>query len=366
MFYIKYILLWFSLLVSAIGFAQSAFDDYRNLFTTPQHYVIPYTDVPPVIDGNINDMTWEKAAWTSYFQDIEDNAKSKPYYDTRVKMLWDDSCLYIAAELKDAHVWATLTNRDDIVFYDNDFEIFINPLNTVHNYFEIEVNAFNTIFDLFMSKPYRNGGSALYSWDSQGMRHAVQIRGTINNPDDTDEGWTVELAIPFRALTMGNRVNVPKEGNLWRINFSRVQWKTEVVDGKYVKCEDSERRVLPENNWVWSPQGIIDMHRPERWGFLLFAKSYGDKRPKYELPYIEKQKQYLWFVYYKQQDYRSKQNRFAASLTELGLDGLINIDGRENKLDLSTTPHRFEIMIKDDSGKVIYVNEEGRVGDYEL
>ena len=26
-----------------------------------------------------------------------------------------------------------------------------------------------------------------------------------------------------------------------------------------------------EDNWVWSPQGRVDMHQPEHWGYLQFA-----------------------------------------------------------------------------------------------
>jgi hypothetical protein len=30
---------------------------------------------------------------------------------------------------------------------------------------------------------------------------------------------------------------------------------------------------LAEDNWVWSPQGLINMHVPERWGWVEFAGS---------------------------------------------------------------------------------------------
>ena len=57
----------------------------------------------------------------------------------------------------------------------------------------------------------------------------------------------------------------PRPGDQWRINFSRVQWKTQVIEGAYRKV-DGEK----EDNWVWSAQGVIDMHRPQRWGFVSF------------------------------------------------------------------------------------------------
>lgn len=362
MFLYKYSILSFLCLFSLTISAQSVFNDYSNLFTKPANYIVSYTDTPPVIDGDINDVAWNDALWTDLFQDIEGDLRPKPYYDTRVKMLWDNSYLYIAAEIKEPHVWATLTKRDEIVFFDNDFEVFIDPLNTAHNYFEIEINALNNIFDLFLYKPYRNGGSALFSWDSQGLQHAVQIQGTLNDPSDLDTGWTVEMAIPYRALTLGNNVNVPKDKDVWRINFSRVQWETEIIDGKYVKKKDKNGKVLPENNWVWSSQGVIDMHRPERWGYLQFSRQKGEEQVQFELPYAEKQKQYLWLVYYKQQDYRNKNKQFATSLSELGLSELkINIDGKDNKLTLLSTGRRFDIMIEDELGSVVSLNEDGLI-----
>jgi len=360
---LKYSLFALLSTVFSLSYAQSPFTGYENLFTIPANYVVPYTPSAPVIDGNIDENVWKDVTWTDFFRDIEGDVKPKPYYETRIKMLWDNSHLYIAAELKDPHVWATLTQRDEIVFFDNDFEVFIDPLNTAHNYFEIEINALNNIFDLFMCKPYRNGGSALFSWDSQGMQHAVKVLGTINNPSDTDTGWTVEMAIPFRALTLGNDVNIPKDKDIWRINFSRVQWETDIIDGKYIKRKDAAGKTLPENNWVWYPQGVIDMHRPERWGYLQFSTvETGGNLPQFAVPYIERQKQYLWLIYYKQQDYRRKHHRFAGSLSELGFNEKnISIDGKRNSFDLLSTGRRYEVSIKDDSNKSIYINEEGLI-----
>jgi hypothetical protein len=58
----------------------------------------------------------------------------------------------------------------------------------------------------------------------------------------------------------------PKEGDEWRVNFSRVQWRLDVVDGKYRKMAGTK-----EDNWVWSPQGVINMHVPEKWGVVRFT-----------------------------------------------------------------------------------------------
>lgn len=357
-----------TLFIGALGcapaiFAQSsAFKGVEHLFTMPKNYVAGYTATPPVIDGNINDRVWQNAQWSESFEDIEGDLKPKPYYDTKVKMLWDSTYLYIAANLDDENVWAYLTERDQVVFFDNDFEVFINPVNTSHQYFEYEINALNTMFDLFLPKPYRSGSGALISWDSNRLKHGVHIYGSLNDPGDKDKGWTVELAIPFSDITVANTPNIPKNGDIWRINFSRVQWETEVSGDKYVKKRDSNNRILPENNWVWSPQGIIDMHAPERWGYLQFSTNKaGTKLPEFVLPYSELQRQYLWLVYYKQRQYRGVNGKFAKNLKELGIPENISIEGKPNKLTMESTSSQFSAIISAADSKEIRVNDEGLI-----
>jgi hypothetical protein len=213
--------------------AQDHFEAHRHLFSKPNHYIANHTTVAPVIDGDVSDKIWNKAAWSDYFVDIEGNKKPAPEFKTRMKMLWNDSALFIAAELEEPHVWATLQNHDDTVYFDNDFEVFIDPDGNARDYYEIEVNAINTLFDLFLRKTYRAGGRADISWNLRNFRSAVKIQGTLNNPKDKDKGWTVEMSIPFYHLKNGNESVIPENGSIWRINFSRVNWDAEIKDNKY-------------------------------------------------------------------------------------------------------------------------------------
>jgi hypothetical protein len=217
------------------------------------------------IDGKLDDAAWQSAPWTDVFVDIEGDAKPAPRYRTRAKMLWDDDHFYIAADLEEPHVWATLTAHDSVIFRDNDFEVFLNPTGDTLNYFEFEINALNTGWDLFLNRPYRKGGKADNSWEIPGLRTAVAIDGTINDPRDRDRGWTVEMVFPWSAFVERSGKGRPKPGDEWRVNFSRVEWQHDIVEGKYVK-----RPGLKEDNWVWSPQGLINMHVPEQWGYVRF------------------------------------------------------------------------------------------------
>ena len=233
----------------------------------PRVYVAGFTGEAVTVDGRLDEACWPAAPWTEDFIDIEGASKPKPTWRTRAKMCWDNTHFYVAAEMDEPHLWGTLTERDSIIYHDNDFEIFIDPDGDRAAYDEYEINVLGTEMDLRMSHPYRDGGSFDLSWDFEGVRSAVAVEGTINDPSDRDTGWTVEVAIPWSSMadTAGVRCP-PRASDTWHVNFSRVQWPIEVVGGGYVKPEG-----VREDNWVWSPQYAIDMHRPEYWGLVQFA-----------------------------------------------------------------------------------------------
>ena len=229
-----------------------------TLDDAPKGYVCARAKEAPTVDGKLDDAAWNGVPWTDDFVDIEGSKKPNPTYRTRVKMLWDDQYFYIAAELQEPHVWATIKEHDAVIFQDNDFEIFLDPDGDNHDYYEIELNALGTEWDLQLPKPYRDGGKAVNAWEAAGIKLAVHVDGTLNDPSDLDRGWSVEVAIPWPAL-VGDAgfATPPKDGEQWRVNFSRVEWAHTIAGKTYKKVP--KRR---EDNWVWSPQGVVDMHRP--------------------------------------------------------------------------------------------------------
>lgn len=344
--------------------AQDIFTGYEHLFTTPRQYTAYQANGEIRIDGKLKESSWESASWSDYFKDIEGDKKAVPVLNTRFKLLWDAQNIYIAAEIEEPNIWANVKQHDAVVFYDNDFEIFIDPDGDTHNYFEIEVNAINTIFDLFLVKPYRNGGPILINWDVQNLKSAISSRGKINTSKGTDQKWFVEMAIPLRSLSFGNGIQVPKDLAIWRINFSRVQWDTDILKGKYVKKTDSiNRRPLHEYNWVWSPQGVVDMHLPERWGYLHFSKQKaGTPTIDVQLPTAEKYKKYLWLLYYKQQQFRQKYQRYASELAQLNLPAIVELPGIQFKLLLEANSSQYKAVIQLLPGNESWqINHEGKI-----
>jgi len=330
----------------------------------PHSIACPRTAKAPIIDGLLDDEAWTTAPWTTEFIDIEGEARPvDPRYPTRARLLWDDHALYIAAELEEPHVWGTLTQRDAVIFEDNDFEVFIDPDGDNHLYGELEINALNTVWDLILVRPYRDGGPALNGWTMTGLETAVHVDGTLNDPSDIDQGWTVEIAIPWTALRdlARDRQCPPQTGDTWRLNFSRVQWEHRIEDGRYVKTPVEGRGWKGEDNWVWSPQGLVAMHMPERWGFVTFVENADDvvtdprqaATPGAEL---------LMPLYYAQKAHHEEVGRYACSLAELtplpaNLKGLLDKAG----LTLEAGTHQFQATLNTVDGIRWTVDHEGRL-----
>jgi hypothetical protein len=281
----------------------------------PHGYVCYHAERPIQIDGKLDDPAWQNAPWTEDFQDIEGSSKPKPTWRTHAKMLWDRDYFYVAAELEEPHVWGTVTQRDAVIFQDNDFEVFIDPDGDNHEYYEFEMNALNTVWDLFLRKPYKDGGPALNNWDIAGLKTGVHVNGTINDASDRDRSWTLEIAFPWKALReYAHRPAPPREGDQWRVNFSRVEWDIDIIGGKYQKVPNH-----PEHNWIWSPQGIIDMHRPERWAYVQFTSRQPGTvqfQPDAGVPAREA----LMTIYHAQHEFQKRTGKWAGTLAELGLN----------------------------------------------
>jgi len=328
----------------------------------PRTYIAPRLSTAVAIDGRLDDEAWQGAAWTSVFVDIEGDRKAAPRFQTRAKMAWDDRALYIAAQLEEPDVWGTLTERDSVIFRDNDFEVFIDPDGDTHAYYELEVNALATPWDLLLVKPYRDGGPAINAWDIAGLQVGVDVQGSLNKADDRDRGWTVELALPWTSLKeAASPRRPPAPGDRWRVNFSRVQWQTDVVQGKRVKrTRPGSSEPLPEDNWVWSPQGVVDMHVPERWGYVQFgAAARALEPPPVMVDTNERLKWALRQLYYRQRDYHRTRQRYATTLEEL--DGpTLRVPSLTFRPMLRTTESLYEITAAGD-GVVGHIDQDGRV-----
>lgn len=312
---------------------------------------------PFVLDGNLDKEFWQDADFTDAFVDIEGEKRERPRFLTRAKMLWDDENLYVGAVLEGNEIWGHQTERDCVIFQDNDFEIFIDPDSDTHQYYEYEMNARNTVWDLLLTKTYRDGGKPVNGYDMHGMRSAVQIDGVLNDPSADNRRWMVEVVIPFSAVNeCAAEQRSPLPGEYYRMNFSRVQWKVDVRDNAFVKRCDENGGVLPEDNWVWAPTGIVNIHYPELWGFVFFTEG----EESYEIPQDERDKWELRRLYYNANCYYDENGCFPDALEAILDDYPYTVEPV-----YMHTKHTFEIICDSrDGARELAIQGDGRTYVY--
>lgn len=348
--HIKFLILLFN--ISALGCAQS------NDNNEPRNYIAYQTTETIKIDGEDSDVSWSEIAWSEPFIDIQ--GEKTPKYKTQVKMLWDDTYFYILAKLEEPHVWGNLVKRDAIIFHNNDFEVFIDPDGDSHNYYELEINALNTAWDLFVSKPYRETNVVLNDWNITGLKSAVKVNGTLNNPNDVDTGWVLEIAIPWKAYKKGYfHKNVPVD-KFWRVNFSRVNWDFEITDGNYERKKYKNGKLNHEYNWVWSPQGVINMHEPEKWGYVYFSSKGVREKEEFIIPNDEKIKWKLFELYRAQKAYFNTNETWSTSIDSLSV-GAIIIDDKLIIPKLENHSQGWNIIVESPfTGKQLMIREDSK------
>ena len=307
----------------------------------PQYRCFHAETKPGRLDGDLTKPFWQIGEWIDEFHDIEGDSRPKPAKKTRVKLLWDEEALYVGAQLTDDTIWATVKNRDELIFVDNDFEVFLAPQDSSHRYYELEMNAANAVWDLLMEKPQRDDVRRIIGWDIRGLESAVKIDGELNNPSADNRGWSLEIRIPWFSLRECAKDScypdhyAPNLGEVWRLNFSRVEYNVDIVDGRYVKRKDpATGRTLPEENWVWAPTGVIDIHMPEMWGYLTFTEN-GEEYP---LPLEDDRvKLALRRLYYREHQYACVHERFTDDV-----NALLGGEADEYGIRAYVTPSMFE------------------------
>lgn len=208
---------------------------------------------PILVDGKLDEEAWHKAPVTSEFV-YPWPAQTGPRQRTVTRLLWDERCLYVGYECADTDAFAIHTRRDDPTYKDDCVEIFIAPRpDKSPMYYGFEMNCRGVLYDYFFAFPE----FLLNGLDTVGTRLKTGIAGTLNDNTDTDQGWTLELAIPMNNFADLTGKRCPAPGDTWHINLNR--W-----DGR------GDQRALSQ----WSPSGLPDPnpHRPEGFGVLVFRE----------------------------------------------------------------------------------------------
>lgn len=234
------------LLIPGVAGAQPA----REAGPVPS-YRVHRAPSPIVVDGKLDEAAW-KAAQTVEFQfpwSRQTGARQK----TVARLLWDDNFLYVAYDCEDADVVAHYTERDDPTYKDDAVEIFLNPDPAQTYYYGMEMNARAALYDYFYVFPRL----LLKRVNFSGVQLATHIRGTLNQTGDRDQGWSLEVAVPWANFEELAKKLPPERGSSWTANLNR--W-----DGT-----EPDRRL---SQWSDSGMDTPNPHNPARFGRLIFVE----------------------------------------------------------------------------------------------
>ena len=150
-------------------------------------------------------------------------------------------------------------------------------------------------------------------------------------------------------------------GEQLRVNFSRVEWTTEVKDGKYVKIPMPGEDKIREYNWVWAPTGVINIHLPELWGYVQIADQVAGQG---ETPFVKRpEEETKWFLrnlYYRQNEYLAATGRYADNLQALRPEEVCP-PAIASQLKIYATPSMYEITLPAPDGTVWRIRQDGLV-----
>lgn len=217
-------------------------------------YTIRRTTEKIVLDGNIDEADWAAAPSFSAFV--------FPWYEsgekeaTEVKMLWDDTFLYVAYRCDDKHIWADHYDTNSDTYQDDCVELFWdpNPKDTSkRKYNMFEINCLGNLLSVYVG----SGENIKQRISRIMVPHITQsIKGTVNDDSDTDTGWIIEMAVRFSDYTELFDGLTPKDGDMWRIGMNRCGGKTN-----------------PQHS-QWSPSQTEkpNFHRPEDFGEIFFSR----------------------------------------------------------------------------------------------
>ncbi len=260
-----------------------------------EYHALRATD--PGRGGDTPTDPWRAGIRTPRFVDIASGGPAP--FSTTARVTWDDDALYVAYEAEEPFVTATSRRDGDLLFFENDLELFIEGEDT---YYELEVNAFGTRYEVFyiwrdgararglLQNPrfdvhsptaHTFGGDhertassfwtgnhprgtrwAFLDYRLAGLDIEVSVDGRINDADHVDAGWSLRLRIPWAGLEdlAGTRSLPPRVGDTWRMFF-----------GRFEQLATREPGVDIGLGWAANPHGVNDTHIPESWTAVTFV-----------------------------------------------------------------------------------------------
>lgn len=176
--------------------------DGATLNTThPKTLIAHYTSAPMKIDGKLDEPIWQTATAYPMHAVKKGGVPDYPLQETAlIRLAWDDEYLYVAGDFQDADIVDNSKADQQFLYSTGDtMELFLKP-SARRWYWEFYATPRGSKTTLFYPSRGRFG---LNPWPYQpgsGLKVASQYQGSLNNWDDRDEGFIIEMAIPRKEL----------------------------------------------------------------------------------------------------------------------------------------------------------------------
>lgn len=206
------------------------------------------------VDGLLNEPVWQRAQTVVLRENRSGAVVADSAIQTHVKVCYDENALFIGFICNDPDIWSTFTQRDEHLWEEEVVEVFLDIDQEPNTYMEIEVSPANVLFDSYIVDPVNIDVEATARFDLPNIQTAVSVSGTLNERENRDVQWSVEIALPFADLLDDPGGVIPGETR-WRINFYRV----------------NADRGSESVGYAWSPTGAR-FHKPSVFGTLVFGK----------------------------------------------------------------------------------------------
>jgi hypothetical protein len=160
-------------------------------------------DTAPTIDGKLDDGVWEKANVLRDFYQVQPGDNLVPLHKTEVRLGYDARFLYVAFHCFDEpdKVRANIAKRDNI--FDDDYVgILFDTFNDQRRAYEFDFNPLGVQADGIWTEGQGEDFSLDLVMESKGMV--------------TADGYTIEVAIPFKSLRY-----VAGKDKQWGVHFWR-------------------------------------------------------------------------------------------------------------------------------------------------
>ena len=155
---------------------------------------VPHAPGSITLDGDTDDPGWVRSPGPARTGDFvfANGEDARPYSNTRI--VWGDGYLYLSLYAADEDIEAHADQPDSPLLNEDAFHVVFSQPGVEY---VIDVSPKAVITDSIR----KDGGAWDFSWNSH-AHASKEIDGSVNNPNNMDEEWAIEMAIPFESLDM--------------------------------------------------------------------------------------------------------------------------------------------------------------------